>query len=157
MEHTCPLKDRVYSQRQATSNLIGGIVKPRLENHKRKYTTFDIKNDMKNDLGVDINYMLAWRAKEKALNWIWGTPSGSYNKLSTYLHVLNYTYPDSHIQLKKTDEGEFLYVFIALDAFIRGFEHCRPVVVVDGSHLSGRQFVSASTMDGAGLCGLLCI
>nr|XP_016515455.1 PREDICTED: uncharacterized protein LOC107832161 [Nicotiana tabacum] len=98
-KHTCPLKDKVYEQRQASSSLIGGIIRPKLTNHKKKYTTKDIIDDVKSDLGVDVSYMLTWRAKEK------------------------------------------------------GFDHCRPIVVVDGSHLKSyyaRTFVSTSTLDGAG-------
>ncbi|KAG5614839.1 hypothetical protein H5410_014663 [Solanum commersonii] len=91
-EHTCPLKDRVYSQRHATSNL-----KPKLVDHKRKYTPSDIKKDVKIDLGVDVNYMLAWRAKEKALESLRGTPAGSYAKLPAYLYMMDVTYPGSHI------------------------------------------------------------
>ncbi|XP_019235373.1 PREDICTED: uncharacterized protein LOC109215716 [Nicotiana attenuata] len=97
--HTCPLKDKVYEQRQASSSLIGGMIRPKLTNHKRKYTPKDIIDDVKSDLGVFVSYMLAWRAKEK------------------------------------------------------GFDHCRPIVVVDGSHLKSYYtgtFVSASTSDGAG-------
>ncbi|XP_019238246.1 PREDICTED: uncharacterized protein LOC109218340 [Nicotiana attenuata] len=96
--HTCSLKDKVYEQRQASSSLIGGIIRSKLTNHKRKYTLKDIIDDVKSDLGVDVSYMLAWRAKEK------------------------------------------------------GFDHCRPIVVVDGSHLKSyytRTFISASTLDGA--------
>ena len=55
--------------------------------------------------------------------------------------------------MKKTEENEFLYVFIALFSFIKGFESCKQIVVVDGSHLRGTYndtFVSASTLDGAG-------
>ena len=47
-----------------------------------------------------------------------------------------------------------MYLFIALRPLMRGFEFCRPVVVVDGSHLSGAYtgtFVSANTLDGAGM------
>ncbi|KAG5626469.1 hypothetical protein H5410_011687 [Solanum commersonii] len=46
--------------------LIGGIVKPKFVDHKRKYTPSDIRSDVKIYLGVDVNYSLAWRAKEKA-------------------------------------------------------------------------------------------
>ncbi|XP_070012766.1 uncharacterized protein [Nicotiana sylvestris] len=63
--HTCPLKDKVYEQRQASSSLISGITRTKLTNHKRKYTPRDIIDDVKSDLGVDVSYMLAWRAKEK--------------------------------------------------------------------------------------------
>ncbi|XP_009790980.2 uncharacterized protein [Nicotiana sylvestris] len=82
---TCPLKDKVYEQRQASGSLIGGMIRPKLTNHKRKYTPKDIIDDVKSDLGVD------------------------------------------------------------------GFDHCRPIVVVDGSHLKSYCigiFVSASTLDG---------
>nr|XP_016469164.1 PREDICTED: uncharacterized protein LOC107791597 [Nicotiana tabacum] len=97
--HTCPLKDKVYEQWQASSSLRGGMIRPKLINHKRKYIPKDIIDDVKSDLGVDVIYMLAWRAKEK------------------------------------------------------GFDHCKPTVVVDESHLKSYYtgtFVSASTLDGAG-------
>ena len=77
-EHTCPLKDGVHSDCRATSSLIGGIIAPKLRNHERKYIPNDIKDDVKLDLGIDINYMLAWRSKEKALESIMGQPAASY-------------------------------------------------------------------------------
>ncbi|KAH0645329.1 hypothetical protein KY284_033213 [Solanum tuberosum] len=153
-EHTCPLKDGVHSDCRATSGLIGGIIAPKLRNHKRKYTPNDIRYDVRLDLGIDINYMLAWRAKEKALEAIMGQPAASYGKLPGYLYTLDKTYSGSHIRMKKTPDNEFLYVFIALHAFIKGFDHCRPIVVVDASHLKSTYtgaFVSANTLDGAGI------
>ncbi|XP_059310591.1 uncharacterized protein LOC132061934 [Lycium ferocissimum] len=99
-EHTCPLKEKVYSQRQATSWFIGeSVVKPKIANHKRKVSPGDIMDDVKNEFGIDVSYMLA-----------------------------------------------------SLKAFIKGFECCRPIVVVDGAHLKSTYndtFVSASTLDGA--------
>ncbi|XP_070053879.1 uncharacterized protein [Nicotiana tomentosiformis] len=85
-KHTCPLKDKVYEQHQASSSLIGGMIRSKLTNHKRKYTPKDIIDDVKSDFGVD------------------------------------------------------------------GFDHCRPIVVVDGSHLKSyytETFVSANTLNGA--------
>ncbi|XP_060200781.1 uncharacterized protein LOC132629055 [Lycium barbarum] len=82
-----------------------------------------------------------------------GEPSDSYKKLPGYLYILDKTYPGSHITMRKSNENEFLYLFIALYAFIKGFDCCRPIVVVDGSHLKtayNGTFVSASTLDGAG-------
>ncbi|XP_069146939.1 uncharacterized protein [Solanum lycopersicum] len=152
-DHTCPLKDKVYEQRQATSNLIRGMIQPKLVDHKRKLTPKDIQQDVSLALRVNVSYSVAWKAKEKAVISLWGTPSGSYGKLSSYLYVLDATYPGSHIRMKKTDENQFLYLFISLFPFIKGFEFCKPIVVVDGSHLRGTYngvFVSASTVDGAG-------
>ena len=42
-DHTCPLKDKVYEQRQATNNLIGGMIQPKLVDHKRKLMPKDIQ------------------------------------------------------------------------------------------------------------------
>ncbi|XP_019264866.1 PREDICTED: uncharacterized protein LOC109242467 [Nicotiana attenuata] len=152
-KHTCPLKDKVYEQRQASSSLIGGMIRPKLTNHKRKYTSKDIIDDVKTDLGVDVSYMLAWRAKEKAMNFLRGEPANSYNKLPGYLYTMDMTYPGSYIRMVKSPQNEFKYVYISMYAFIKGFDQCRPIVVVDGSHLKSYYtgtFVSASTLDGAG-------
>ncbi|XP_060201809.1 uncharacterized protein LOC132630235 [Lycium barbarum] len=152
-KHTCPLKDKVYTQHQASSGFIAGIIKPKFRNYKRKYVPSDIVDDVKNDFGVDVPYMKAWRAKEKAMTELRGEPAESYKKLPGYVYILDKTYPGSHIRMKKTSENEFLYIFVALYAFIKGFECCRPIVVVDGSHIKtayNGTFVSASTMDGAG-------
>nr|XP_009768739.1 PREDICTED: uncharacterized protein LOC104219714 [Nicotiana sylvestris] len=150
--HTCPLRDKVYEQRQASSNLIGGMIRPKLTNHKRKYTPKDIIDDVKSDLSVDVSYMLACRAKEKAMNFLRGEPTDSYKKLPGYLYTMDMTYPGSHIRVVKSPKNEFMYVYISLYAFIKGFDHCRPIVIVDGSHLKSYYngtFVSASTLDGA--------
>lgn len=47
-----------------------------------------------------------------------------------------------------------MYLFIALYPMIRVSEFCRPIIVVDGTHLSGPYqgtFLSASTLDGASM------
>ncbi|XP_075086288.1 uncharacterized protein LOC142168996 [Nicotiana tabacum] len=152
-KHTCPLKDKVYEQRQTSSSLIGGMIRSKLTNHKRKYTPKDIIDDVKSDFGIDVSYMLVWQAKKKAMNFLRGEPADSYNKLPGYLYTMDMIYPGSHIRMVKSPQNEFMYVYISLYAFIKGFDHCRPIVVVDGSHLKSAYtgtFVSASTLDGAG-------
>ncbi|XP_019236290.1 PREDICTED: uncharacterized protein LOC109216580 [Nicotiana attenuata] len=117
-KYTCPLKDKVYEQRQTSSSLIGDMIRSKLTNHKRKYTPKDIIDDVKFDFCVDVSYILAWRAKEKAMSFLRSEPANSYNILPG-----------------------------------KGFDHCRPIVVVDDSHLKSAYtgtFVSASTLDGAG-------
>ncbi|XP_047270345.1 uncharacterized protein LOC124899493 [Capsicum annuum] len=124
-EHTCPVKDRVYQQKH---------------------------EDIINELALDLNYTMAWRAKEKTLISLRGTTYSSYNRLPGYLYMFEKTYPGSHIRMKKTSDDKFLYVFISLYSSIKGFDSCRPIVVVDGSHLRGTYngtFVSASTLNGA--------
>ncbi|XP_047253606.1 uncharacterized protein LOC124897171 [Capsicum annuum] len=152
-EHTCPIKDKIYPKFHATSKLIGGMVKQKFKNHKRTYSATEIRSDMKEDLGMNLTYIMCWRVKEQALEDLRGKPFASYGKLPAYIHVLNTTYPSSHIRMKKHKDNEFLYIFVALTIFIQGFDHCRPMIVVDTSYLRGLYsgtFVAACTMDGAG-------
>ena len=81
--------------------LIGGIIMPKLVDHKRKYTPYDIQSDVNIYLGVDVNYSLFWRAKEKALISLTGTITASYNKIPAYLYMTDVTYLGSYIYLQK--------------------------------------------------------
>ncbi|XP_075083359.1 uncharacterized protein LOC142167102 [Nicotiana tabacum] len=127
------------------------MIRSKFTNHKRKYTPKDIIDDVKSDFGIDVSYMLAWRAREKAGNFLRGEPVDSYNKLPGCLYTLDMTYPGSHIRMKKSPKNEFMYLYISLYAFIKVFDYCRPIVIVDSSHLKSAYtgtFVSASTLDG---------
>ncbi|XP_075097944.1 uncharacterized protein LOC107804134 [Nicotiana tabacum] len=86
---------------------------------------------MLSDHGVNLTYMQAWRAKEKALKFLRGHPVDSYSRFPSYLYILEKTYPESVVKLQKTEDDYFLYAFIALNTSIMGWEYCRPVVVVD--------------------------
>ncbi|XP_009613855.1 uncharacterized protein [Nicotiana tomentosiformis] len=111
----------------------------------------DIIDYVKSGFGVGVSYMLAWRAIEKTVYFLRGEPADSYNKLPGYLYTLDITYPGSHIRMEKFSKNEFMYLNISLDAFIKGFDYYRPIIVVDGSHLKSAYtgtFDSASTLDG---------
>ncbi|XP_019234558.1 PREDICTED: protein FAR1-RELATED SEQUENCE 3-like [Nicotiana attenuata] len=108
---------------------------------------------MLSEHGVNLTYMQAWRAKEKALQFLRGHPADSYSKLPSYLYILEKTYPGSVVKLKKTNDDCFLYVFVAICTSISGWEYCRPVVVVDGTFLKSAYrgiMLTASTMDTGG-------
>ncbi|KAH0724924.1 hypothetical protein KY284_000789 [Solanum tuberosum] len=78
-------------------------------------------------------------------------PSDGYRQMPRYTYMPNTVYPNSYIRMHKTEEDEFMYLFIALRALMRGFDYYRPIVVVDGAHLGGAYkgtFLLASTLDG---------
>ncbi|XP_060206278.1 uncharacterized protein LOC132633916 [Lycium barbarum] len=123
------------------------------EDPKRVYTPKDIASDMRKQHGLTMTYMQAYRAKEKALNKLRGDPTESYNKLPSYFYILEKTYSGSVVSLEKTAEDRFLYAFVALELCIRGWEYCRPIVVVDGTHLKSTYegtMLIASTLDPGG-------
>ncbi|KAG5629933.1 hypothetical protein H5410_001650 [Solanum commersonii] len=127
--HRCGNESRFFSQRHATSKFVGGLITSNVDNPKTIYTLADIQRDISNQYGVDLNYMKAWRAKEKALEILRGKPRDSYGKLPSYLYMVKHTNPGSITRLEKTDDGCFLYAYLALYASIKGWEYCMPVVV----------------------------
>ncbi|XP_070026393.1 uncharacterized protein [Nicotiana sylvestris] len=126
---------------------------PKYCDPKTVYTPKDIQTDMLSEHGLNLSYMQAWRAKEKALQFLRANPSDSYNKLPKYFYILEETYPGSVVKLKKAADDCFLYAFVALCTSISGWQHCRPVVVVDGTFLKSAYrgiMLTTSTMDAAG-------
>lgn len=153
-EHTCSMSDRVLKQLQASVNFVSNFTKLKLVNYKRIHTPANIIDEMKVVYGVDINYMKVWRAKERAIEMLRGGAADGYRQMSKYIYMLKSVYPGSHIRMHKAVDNKFKYLFIALQPMIHGFKHCRPIVVVDGAHLSGPYqgtFLSASTLDGASM------
>ena len=67
--------------------------------------------------------------------------------------MVQQTNPGSMIDLKTTDDGKFLYVYMALHANINGWKYCIPIIVVDGTFLKskfGGTLLSTTTQDALG-------
>nr|XP_016470267.1 PREDICTED: uncharacterized protein LOC107792557 [Nicotiana tabacum] len=96
--------------------------------------------------------MKAWRAKEIATAMIRGSLSDSYKELPKYFYMLEHTNPGTVTKLHKSEDGCFLYAYVSLYASIKGWEHCRPIMVVDESFLKAAYkgiILTACTQDGA--------
>ncbi|XP_016482634.1 uncharacterized protein LOC107803432 [Nicotiana tabacum] len=151
--HTCSLMDNTYIQCRPTAMVVGSMVIPKYADPKTIYTPKDIQTNMLSEYGMNLTYMQACRAKEKTLKFLRGHPADSYSRLPSYLYILEKTYPGSVVKLQKTEDDCFLYAFVALSTSIKGWEYCRPVVVVDGTFLKSaymRIMLTTSTMDAAG-------
>ena len=152
-EHTCLLLHNSLSERLATKSVVESIIVGKYAEPDANYTPKDIQRDMLAKYGVRLTYLQAWRAKEAALELIRGDPIQSYAKLPSYFHILEATYPGSHIRFHKSEDDRFLYAFVALFTSIKGWEYCRPIVVVDGTFLKGAYkgtLLTANTLDAAG-------
>ena len=67
--------------------------------------------------------------------------------------MLHQTNPGSIVTFKVGDDGCFLYVFVALNASIKGWPHCIPVVIVDRTFLKSAHrgtLLVAATQDAGG-------
>ncbi|KAM6599242.1 hypothetical protein CsatA_018851 [Cannabis sativa] len=151
--HTCDLNIRFADKRQATTKLIGNYIKPRFTNIKTTQTPQDIRGEMKHKYGVRMNYMKAWRSKEHAQEELRGKANESYRLLPGFLHMLQKTNPGTIVHMQTEDDNSFKYLFVALDASIKGWKKCKPIIVVDGTFLKstyGGTLLSACTQDANG-------
>ncbi|XP_075080331.1 uncharacterized protein LOC142165851 [Nicotiana tabacum] len=151
--HTCGYGERYLTQRQTTSGVIASIVKDKYVNPQKVYTANDIIENIQKQHGIEVSYMKAWRAKEIAMAMIIGSPSDSYKELPKYFYMLEQTNPGTVTKLHKSEDGCFLYAYVSLYASIKGWEYCRPIMVVDGSFLKAAYkgtILTACTQDGTG-------
>ncbi|XP_062119198.1 uncharacterized protein LOC133832941 [Humulus lupulus] len=105
---------------------------------------------MLDDYGVSMGYQKAWRTREKALELARGNQDDSYQKLPIYLHTLKVSNPGTITHLVTDNKDHFKYMYLAFANSIKGWKHCRPVIVIDGTYLKtsfGGTLVTASTMD----------
>ncbi|KAM6580961.1 hypothetical protein CsatA_004735 [Cannabis sativa] len=151
--HTCDLNIRFADKRQATTKLIGNYIKPRFTNIKTTQTPQDIRGEMKHKYGVRMNYMKAWRSKEHEQEELRGKANESYKLLPGFSHMLQKTNPETIVHMQTEDDSSFKYLFVALDASIKGWKKCKPIIVVDGTFLKstyGGTLLSACTQDANG-------
>ncbi|XP_024013211.1 uncharacterized protein LOC112087534 [Eutrema salsugineum] len=99
------------------------------------------------EYNITASYWKCWKAKELAIYSAHGTEETSFKLLPIYLHVLKYANPGTITHLiieSERDEKEgkcitrFKSVFMALAACISGWKHLKQVLVVDGTHLTGK-------------------
>uniref|UniRef100_A0A803PTQ8 MULE transposase domain-containing protein n=1 Tax=Cannabis sativa TaxID=3483 RepID=A0A803PTQ8_CANSA len=146
--HSCDMKIRLKDQRQATSTIIQDMIKYKFTNIKTKTTVADVINELK-IRGLRVKYSKAWRSIQKAKEKVRGNVVKSYSEIAKYLYLLHHTNPVSFVELK-TEEDGFLFLFVALNASRKGWLHCIPVVIVDGTFLKstyGVILLVAATQD----------
>ena len=151
-EHTCTGNNHL-GNRQASANWIAGQVIERLRDTP-VYSPGEIVKDLRRQNGITMSYQKAWRAKEIAHQKINGSFEEGYSLLPKYCEKLKEANPGS-VAFVESSEGRFLRIFVAFNASILGFTHCRPLIGIDGTHLKSKYLgtlLIATGVDGEGSC-----
>ena len=142
LEHTCNIETRGQYMKMATSRVIASVYKAKFSKFSEGPVPLDLQQMVLEDLRVTTSYGTCWRAKEKAVEEVFGTDDDSYKSLEAYLYVLKLANPGTvtHIKTETQENGfrRFLYLFLAFGASIDGFRYLRRVIVADGTHLTGK-------------------
>lgn len=154
-EHSCSVDERAGYRRQATSSVIGEMLRQQFSGTGVGPRPREIRQVMRGDHAVNISYWKAWRSREVAVDIAKGSCGASYQSLPAYLERLVAANPGTigHIHTEYVEDvgHRFKYMFLAMGACVKGFQHMRKVVVIDGTHLKGKYagcLLTASAQDG---------
>ncbi|XP_060968629.1 uncharacterized protein LOC115713133 [Cannabis sativa] len=123
---------------QATSNLVGHVIKNKFVNPKRNYTPNEIVDDIADDYSVSISYQKARRAREKAMVDARRCPQESYGEIPSILYMMQISNPGTITRSCCDEDGKFKYLYFAIGASIKGWQHCTPIIVTDGTFLTNQ-------------------
>ncbi|RID46231.1 hypothetical protein BRARA_I02911, partial [Brassica rapa] len=142
LDHSCPIEFRSGYKSKATSRIIASVYKAKFGDPGKAPIARDLQRLVLEELRVNASYMKCYRAKEKAIIGLRGSDEDSYLKLPEYLYMLKLANPGTIADLETDldDDGDerFLYLFLAFGASLNGFKKLRHVLVIDGTHLSGK-------------------
>lgn len=108
-------------------------------------------------LKYNISYGKAWRAKQKALETRFGSYFDAYDSVVRLVQTLQNRNPGTYVDIQELYLPEFPtvrvlhWLFFSFGACIEAFRHCRPVICVDGTFLTGKykgQILTAIGQDG---------
>ncbi|CAA6673278.1 unnamed protein product [Spirodela intermedia] len=137
-EHTCEGVQNLHHQ-QASVGWVARSVEARLRDNPQ-YKPKEILQDIREQHGVAVSYMQAWRGKERSLAAVHGTFEDGYRLLPAYCEQIRKTNPGSIALVYASGQEQcFQRLFISYRASISGFLHaCRPLLELDKAQLKGK-------------------
>jgi hypothetical protein len=135
-EHTC-FGINHPGNKQATSAMIASRIAEKIKDQP-DYRPVDIILDVKRELGVDITYSKALRAREAAFELNNGTHEDAYKNLPQYCQDLEAVDPKTKAVVERTADNKFHRMFLCHGACAVGFVYCRPLLGLDGTHLKSK-------------------
>lgn len=154
--HTCvlPMLSQDHSQLDARliANNIYDMVKAAVW-----ITVAQISAFIKSKYGYICSYKKLWIAKQMAIARIYGSWEMSYQVCPKWMHAVKEYNPGSWVKWvtkpgPSPDCAIFDRVFWTFAPAVEGFNHCRPVISIDATHLYGKyrgKMMIATSLDGA--------
>ncbi|KAL0732670.1 hypothetical protein Bca4012_008879 [Brassica carinata] len=136
-KHTCSVGDRIAQRKHYTPKYVASLF---IENVGiiDGITPKHIEDSMRNMFGLNLGYTTSYRALLCAQELVRGTAEDGYENLPSYLRQIEQSNPGTVTCLEKDGKNRFKYLFLSFGASIAGFNYLRRVLVVDGTHLSGK-------------------
>lgn len=137
-EHNCEGVRDLHHQ-QASVGWVARSVESRIRDNPQ-YKPKEILQDIRDQHGVAVSYMQAWRGKERSMAALHGTFEEGYRLLPAYCEQIRKTNPGSVATVVATGQENFFQrLFVSYRASIYGFINaCRPLLELDKAQLKGK-------------------
>ncbi|CAA7057065.1 unnamed protein product [Microthlaspi erraticum] len=135
--HTFSVSDRVRKHKRCTTKYIGKLFLDRT-GHIEGIVPQHIRDSMRRMFGMKLDYTASYKALKHAQDLVWGTAEEGYANLPSYLQRIKEADPGTVTDLVCDSQDRFKYCFLSLAGSIAGFQYLRRVIVVDGTHLTGK-------------------
>jgi hypothetical protein len=143
VDHTCVLEQLNASHR----NLSSGFVASQMFAKIVENSAFGPKSiilSIGEKFRYHISYDKAYMAKKKVMEMRWGTYEASYDNLPRLLNTIATLNPGCYYDIKaynhvsRPGKQVLQRAYLALGPAIAAFKHCRPVICIDGTFLTGK-------------------
>ena len=137
-EHTCPHSTHQnFRQAHSVSYLLDSHQTAVVDN--RDITPRQLQSNEKWQKGNQINYLQAWRVREKVREKVERNEQGSFRKISALLNAMASGDEETFTRIDMQGESPmFLRCFICPRATRFAFKHCRKLVAFDGTFTKSR-------------------
>lgn len=142
-DHTCVSQEMTQDHHKLSYNVICESVKSLLH-MDTSITVKVIIAHIREKFNYTVSYRKAWRARNKAIESIYGNWEESYQELPQWLMVMEKDLPGTIIDFQTdpstevVNETVFKRLFWAFRPCISGFEFCKPIVQIDATWLYGK-------------------
>lgn len=154
--HTCVIPSIPQDHRNPSSTLLARLLYTEIVESKAMEVKA-IMHKVRVRFKYNISYGKAWRAKQRALEERFGSFFDSYDYVVRLLHTLQARNPGTYVGIQHFLHPEYPTVrvlqrqFFTFGVCVQAFHHCRPVLCVDETFLTGKyrgQILTAIGQDG---------
>ncbi|KAL0235827.1 hypothetical protein GEMRC1_002409 [Eukaryota sp. GEM-RC1] len=153
-DHNCQLEDETtYTPPPPSSKYLASLsyIQEKISQNPSSKCS-DLAVDLKEHVKVTVKKHMIKAMRRLCREQLFGSFEDNFNQLSSYLELLKSHNPGTVTALD-LDEGQFQRFFIAFGGTICGYNYCRPLVQVDGTHLHNKYkqvLLTSSTVDAQG-------
>ena len=141
--HRCETEGLTTGHTNLDTNLIASLFLNQISKNP-KLLVVDVMSKVHEKFGHQVTYRKAWLGRQRAFTLVYGDFQKSFSELPKFFAAFQYFNPGTVVEWKHEESMSspevktFKFVFWAFKPCIDGFQTCRPVISIDGTHMYGK-------------------